>query len=258
VARSRAEASSGQPPPAPAPPAVERRLVLVIGAVVFVDTMFYAAIAPLLPNLASEFGLSKLSAGVMTASYAIGTLVGSLPGGVLAARAGPKFTVFTGLTLLACSTLAFGLLNNAVLLDLARFVEGVGGACSWAGGICGADRPRRRPSLTISIELVPHALGEPRWPTAARPNCPDLAPPPVAKSGQFVDSTQDGDQDDDDHDQQQTSGGDAHGPLAPPELGLGPVAGIPPLGGCPHPILFVVPRTHGRSSGGRKDGIGPG
>jgi MFS family permease len=115
--------------------ATEGRLVLVIGAVVFVDTMFYAAIAPLLPALAHELRLSKLSAGVMTASYPIGTLVGSLPGGVLVARAGPKFTVCAGLALLACSTLAFGFLDNAVLLDAARFVEGIGGACSWAGGL---------------------------------------------------------------------------------------------------------------------------
>jgi MFS family permease len=129
--------------------------VLVIGAVVFVDTMFYAAIAPLLPNLASEFGLSKLSAGVMTASYAIGTLAGSLPGGVLAARAGPKFSVFTGLALLACSTLAFGLLNNEILLDVARFVEGLGGACSWAGGLAWivAEAPPERRGALIGTAL---------------------------------------------------------------------------------------------------------
>ncbi len=112
-----------------------RRLVLLVGAVVFVDTMFYAAIAPLLPQLAREFHLSKLSAGVMTAGYPLGTLLASIPGGVLAARAGPRFTVCVGLALLAASTLAFGLLNNAVLLDLARLVEGVGGAFSWAGGL---------------------------------------------------------------------------------------------------------------------------
>ena len=114
---------------------VERRLVLVVGAVVFVDTMFYAAIAPLLPGLAKELHLSKLSAGALTASYAAGTLIGALPGGMLSARVGPKKTVFLGLTLLAVSTLAFGFLNNAVLLDVARFAEGLGGACSWAGGL---------------------------------------------------------------------------------------------------------------------------
>jgi MFS family permease len=122
-------------------------LVLVIGAVVFVDTMFYAAIAPLLPTLAHEFRLSKLSAGVMTAGYPAGTLLGSLPGGILAARAGPKRTVYAGLLLLAGSTLAFGFLQNAVLLDAARFVEGVGGACSWAGGLAwlvGETPPGRR------------------------------------------------------------------------------------------------------------------
>ncbi len=101
----------------------------------FVDTLFYAVIAPLLPQLAHQLHLSKLSAGVMTASYPIGTLLGSLPGGVLAARAGPRPTVCAGLGLLACSTIAFAFFSSAPLLDAARFVEGVGGACSWAGGI---------------------------------------------------------------------------------------------------------------------------
>jgi MFS family permease len=109
--------------------------VLVVSAVVFVDTTFYAVIAPLLPTLAHELHLSKLSAGVMTASYPVGTLVGSLPGGVLAARVGPKQTAAAGLVLLAGSTIAFAFLHDAVALDSARFVEGLGGACSWAGGL---------------------------------------------------------------------------------------------------------------------------
>ncbi len=128
--------------------------MLVIGAIVFVDTMFYAAIAPLLPTLAKSLHLSKLSAGLMTASYPIGTLVGSLPGGVLAARAGPRFTVCAGLSLLAGSTLAFGFLHQAGALDAARFVEGVGGACSWAGGlawIIAQAPPDRRGALIGSV-----------------------------------------------------------------------------------------------------------
>jgi MFS family permease len=113
----------------------ERRLVAVVGAVVFVDTLFYAVISPLLPELAHQLRLSKLSAGVMTASYPLGTLLGSLPGGVLATRVGPRRTVCAGLGLLAFSTVAFAFVQSAPVLDLARFVEGVGGACSWAGGL---------------------------------------------------------------------------------------------------------------------------
>ena len=109
--------------------------MLVISAVMFVDTMFYAVIAPLLPGLAHELRLSKLSAGVMTGSYPAGMLLGSLPGGVLAVRAGPRFTVCTGLALLACSTIAFAFLDNAAALDASRFAEGFGGACTWAGSI---------------------------------------------------------------------------------------------------------------------------
>jgi MFS family permease len=58
-----------------------------------------------------------------------------VPGGVLVARAGPKAAVMTGLALLVGSTIAFAVLDNAAALDAARFIEGVGGACTWAGGL---------------------------------------------------------------------------------------------------------------------------
>jgi MFS family permease len=140
----------------PTAAAIERRLVLAISAVVFVDTMFYAVIAPLLPTLARELHLSKLSAGVMTASYPVGTLAGSLPGGVLAARVGPKRTVGAGLALLAGSTIAFALLHDAASLDIARLIEGVGGAFSWAGGLAWivAETPSQRRGALIGRALA--------------------------------------------------------------------------------------------------------
>jgi MFS family permease len=126
---------------------VAERLMLVVSVAVFIDTMFYAVISPLLPQLSHQLALSKLSAGVLTASYPAGMLLGSLPGGALVVRAGPRFTVCVGLLMLVSSTVAFGWLNSAPGLDLARFVEGVGGACSWAGGIAwivAATAPERR------------------------------------------------------------------------------------------------------------------
>jgi MFS family permease len=136
--------------PAAGPATAERRLVAIVCAVVFVDTLFYAVIAPLLPELSHQLHLSKLSAGLMTACYPLGTLLGSIPGGVLAVRAGPRFTVCVGLALLGCSTIAFGVLHSAAGLDVARFIEGVGGAFSWAGGlawIVAATPPARRGAM---------------------------------------------------------------------------------------------------------------
>ena len=112
-----------------------RLLFIVASAVVFVDTMFYAAVVPLLPTLTHELHLSKASAGVLTAGYAAGTLVGSIPGGMLAARAGPRTTIYAGLFLMGASSLAFGFLDNIAGLDAARFVQGFGGACTWAGSL---------------------------------------------------------------------------------------------------------------------------
>ena len=112
-----------------------RLLFMVAGAIVFVDTAFYSAVVPLLPALTRELHLTKASAGVLTAGYALGTLAGSIPGGILAERAGPRVTLYTGLALMGASSLAFGLLNDILLLDAARFIQGVGGACTWSGSL---------------------------------------------------------------------------------------------------------------------------
>ena len=112
-----------------------RRLFLLVSAVVLVDTMFFAAVAPLLPFYSDELDLSKTGAGVLTAAYPAGTFAGALPGGWLAARWGVKPTLLVGLGLLGVTSLAFGFANHIVVLDAARFVQGIGGAFMWAAGM---------------------------------------------------------------------------------------------------------------------------
>jgi MFS family permease len=112
-----------------------RRLLIIGSAVVFLDVVFYAAITPLLPGYVEDLGLSKTSAGVLSAAYAGGTLVASLPAGFMAARLGPRRTLIAGLLLLGAASFAFGFGKHIVLLDLARFVQGVAGALAWAGAI---------------------------------------------------------------------------------------------------------------------------
>jgi MFS family permease len=112
-----------------------RRLFWLVAAVVLVDTMFFAAVAPLLPHYSDELGLSKTGAGILTAAYPAGTFVGALPAGWLAIRWGVKPTLMAGLALLGLSSLAFAFAGHIVLLDGARFIQGVGGACMWAAGL---------------------------------------------------------------------------------------------------------------------------
>jgi predicted MFS family arabinose efflux permease len=124
-----------------------RRLALLIGAIILVDTMFYAAITPLLPELARDLDLGKNGAGLLAGAYAAGTLAGALPAGWVTARAGVKATVLLGLGLMSVSGLAFAFGASIAVLDGARFVQGVGGACTWAGGMTWMARaapPERR------------------------------------------------------------------------------------------------------------------
>jgi MFS family permease len=114
---------------------MSRRLFVLVAAVILLDTMFYAAITPLLPGYADDLGLSKTSAGILSASYAAGTLLAALPSGWLAARIGFRSAMLVGLGLIAASSVVFAFAKSVVLLDLARFAEGVGGACAWTGGL---------------------------------------------------------------------------------------------------------------------------
>jgi MFS family permease len=112
-----------------------RRLILLASAMIFLDVAFFAAIAPLLPEYVEDLGLSKAQAGVLSAAYAAGTLLGSLPAGLVASRLGPKRTTISGLLLLGFSSLAFGLAHEFDLLNAARFIQGIAGALIWSGAL---------------------------------------------------------------------------------------------------------------------------
>src|ERR671929_57655 len=127
-----------------------RRLLILVGAIVLVDTMFFAALTPLLRHYVDELDLGKGGAGVLQGMYPAGALVAGIPGGIVAARLGVKPTVLIGLSLLAVTTAAFGFADSGWTVDLARFVQGGSSAFSWTGALSwlvAAAPPGRRGQL---------------------------------------------------------------------------------------------------------------
>lgn len=132
-----------------------RRLLLLVWAVVLTDTMLYAALVPLLPGYREEFDLSKTGAGLLVAAYAAGAFIFAVPGGIAAARFGPKRAVLAGLAGMAVTSLAFGFADSAWMLGTARLAQGASSALSWAGAlawlVAGTPRERRGEMLGTAI-----------------------------------------------------------------------------------------------------------
>lgn len=123
-----------------------RRLLALVSAIIFVDALLFTALTPLVPKYADDFDLSKVGAGLLVGAYGAGAVFGGIPGGLAAARWGPKRTVVASLLLLAVASFAFASADSPLGLGLARFVQGVGSTATWAGALTwiSVESPRER------------------------------------------------------------------------------------------------------------------
>jgi MFS family permease len=138
-----------------------RRLLLLASSVVLVDTMLYAALTPLLPRYARELSLSKSQAGLLVASYALGALVGGLPGGIAAVKLGPRRAMIGGLAAMSAAGLGFAFASGFDALCVTRFVQGAGSALTWAGAFAWliSVAPRERRGEVIGTALGAAVFG---------------------------------------------------------------------------------------------------
>ena len=137
------------------------KLLLLVGGTVFVDTMFFVALTPLLPEYADEFDLSKAGAGVLAAAYPAGALVGGLPSGLATARIGARPTTVTGLVLIAVTTFVFATGDSIWVLDVSRFAQGFGSALAWTAGLAWlvSETPAARRGQTIGTAMATAIVG---------------------------------------------------------------------------------------------------
>jgi MFS family permease len=138
-----------------------RRLLFLVGGIVFVDTMFFVALTPLLPEYAEKYDLSKAGAGVLAGAYPIGALAGGIPGGLATARFGARPTTIAGALMIALTTMVFATGDSIAVLDAARFAQGFGSAFAWTAGLTwlvGAT-PAARRGQTIGLAMAAAIVG---------------------------------------------------------------------------------------------------
>ena len=138
-----------------------RRLLALSCAIVLVDTIFYAALYPLVPYFQEEFGLSKSVVGILSGCYGAGVLVGSVPGGYLASRSGVRVTALVGLILMSATSVMFALVDTTWLLVASRFIGGFGSALSWVAAFTWlVDRvPEERRAEMIGVMISAAVVG---------------------------------------------------------------------------------------------------
>jgi MFS family permease len=138
-----------------------RKLLLLVGGIVFVDTMFFAALTPLLPEYADDYDLSKAGAGLLAAAYPAGALVGAVPSGLVTARVGARPAAVAGLVVIAVSTFVFATADSIWLLDLSRFVQGIGSSLAWTAGLTWlvSETPADRRGQTIGSAMAAAIVG---------------------------------------------------------------------------------------------------
>ncbi len=134
---------------------------MLVSLLVFVDTMLFAALTPLLGRFAHDLHLSGTTAGLLVAAYAAGALLGGLPGGFAASRMGPRRAVLAGLTLMGIASLGFAWAGTFGELVAARFVQGAGSGFTWAGAFAWllAAAPRERRGVLIGTALGAAVFG---------------------------------------------------------------------------------------------------
>ena len=108
---------------------------MAVGVLMFVDASLYLAVLPLLPDYASRFDLGTVGAGVVVAAYPVSVPLVSIGCIALVPRLGARRITLASAALMTVATAIFAWAPSAVVLILARFVQGFASGSVWTASM---------------------------------------------------------------------------------------------------------------------------
>lgn len=115
-------------------------------------------IASVFPGMAREFGEGVSGLGLLTAIFYLSVGIFQIPGGILAAKIGPKRTATLGTFLFSSAVLSSGFANNFTQITILRFIVGIGMAFVFSPGVSLITRHYRAGKEGLAIGIYNSAF----------------------------------------------------------------------------------------------------
>ncbi|NPV60777.1 MAG: MFS transporter [Actinobacteria bacterium] len=112
-----------------------KRLLILVSLVIFVDSLGYGVVVPVMPVYARDLGVGELGLGLLFASYALGNIVAAVPCGLVSDRLGRRPFLAFGMLAMAGAFVLYAYSSTYVALFLSRFLDGVTAAANWSVGL---------------------------------------------------------------------------------------------------------------------------
>lgn len=129
---------------------------LILGRIVYAVNWFN--MAAVFSFIASEFQQDVSGLGLVTATFYIGIGAFQVPGGILAAKIGPRLTVIYGTTIASLSALLTGFAGNLAEIAVLRFLVGAGMALVFAPAVILVTRFLRKGSEGLGVGIYNSAF----------------------------------------------------------------------------------------------------
>ena len=110
-------------------------MLALVCAVIFIDSVGYGVVVPVLPQYAKQLHVGDFSIGFLFATYAIALLAASIPMGILSDRWGRKPFVLFGMFAMAGAFVFYAFAKSYPMLVIARVLDGLTAAATWSAGL---------------------------------------------------------------------------------------------------------------------------